>query len=55
MPQLLEERIRQVPKKCTIMKSRVGCVKTSAYNLPAPDHVYGYTPPPDPEGAGDSK
>jgi len=53
MPKLMEERIRQVPKKCTIMKPRIGCVKTTAYNLPAADHTYGYSPPSDAEGAGD--
>jgi hypothetical protein len=54
MPEIMEERIRQVPKKCTIMKARVGCVKTSAYHLPPPDHTFGYTPASDAEGAGDS-
>jgi len=49
----MEERIRQVPKKSTIVKSRVGCVKTTTYNLPGADHTYGYSPAPDPEGAGD--
>ena len=46
-------RIRQVPKKSTIVKSRVGCVKTTTYNLPNADHTYGYSPAPDAEGAGD--
>jgi len=49
----MEERIRQVPKKCTIVKSRLGVVKTSCYNLPDSNHTYGYKPPDDIEGAGD--
>lgn len=39
-------------RKRTMIKSRVGCVKTSTYNLPASSHVYGYKQPSDPEGAG---
>lgn len=33
---------QNLPKKATMVKARVGCVKTSVYALPQnPDHVYG--------------
>ncbi len=48
-----EERIRQVHKKATIIKPRVGCVKTSVYDLPANEHTYGFSKVKDPEGAGE--
>ena len=35
-----------------MVKNRVGCVRTSTYNLPQHGHVYGYKQPSDPEGAG---
>ena len=48
-----EERIRQVPKKRTMVKDRVGCCRTSTYNLPDAGHVYGRPAGESPEGAGD--
>lgn len=42
-------------RKRTMVKTRVGCVKASTYNLPAESHVYGYKQPTDPEGAGARK
>jgi Domain of unknown function (DUF4483) len=42
-------------RKRTMVKTRVGCVKASTYNLPAESHVYGYKQPSDPEGAGACK
>lgn len=36
------------PKKSFLVKDRVGCVKTTVYDLPEdPSHVYGYSKPPD--------
>ena len=48
-----KDRLHQVPKRSTIIKPRVGCVKTTTYHLPEANHVYGYRRPNDPEGAGD--
>ena len=42
-------------KRSTLVKTRVGCVKTSTYELPSPGHAYGYNKPADPEGVGESK
>lgn len=39
-------------RKRTMIKPRVGCVRTSTYPLPKGDHVYGYKQPSDSEGAG---
>ena len=39
-------------RKRTMIKNRVGCAKTSTYNLPPGDHVYGFKQPTDLEGAG---
>lgn len=39
-------------RKRTMIKNRVGCAKTSTFNLPPVDHVYGFKQPPDLEGAG---
>ena len=39
-------------RKRTMIKTRVGCVRTSTYPLPNGDHVYGYKQPADSEGAG---
>lgn len=44
-----------LPKRSTLVRTRVGCVKTTTYDLPDPDHTYGYVKPEDPEGAGESK
>jgi hypothetical protein len=50
---VMEERIRQVPKKRTLMKPRIGCVRQTTYNLPDANNVYGYTLQKDAEGAGE--
>ena len=42
-------------RKRTMIKNRVGCVRTSTYSLPQGNHVYGYKQPTDPEGAGACK
>lgn len=43
-----------LPKKRTLMKDRVGCVRTSTYSLPNnPNYTYGYSLPKDAEGSGD--
>ena len=44
-----------LPKKCTIVKDRVGCVKTSTYSLPPTNHTYGMKMPDNTEGCGHSK
>jgi hypothetical protein len=36
-----------------MMKSRVGCVRTTTYSLPEHNWTYGYKSEPDKEGAGD--
>lgn len=41
-------------KKRTIIKDRVGCVRSSTYNLPAEGYSYGMKYPENPEVAGDS-
>lgn len=49
-------QLLNLPKKRTMVKDRVGCVRTSTYALPTdPGHVYGFKRPSDPEGSGDSK
>ncbi len=42
-------------RKRTMIKDRVGCVRTSTYSLPTGNHTYGYKQPSDPEGAGACK
>ena len=44
-----------VPMRVTMVKPRVGVCKRTTRDLPAASHVYGYTPPSDPEGAGERK
>jgi len=41
-----------IVKKRTIIKDRVGCVRTSTYDLPANGHAYGMKYPAATEGAG---
>mmetsp|Transcript_1439 Transcript_1439/g.2343 ORF Transcript_1439/g.2343 Transcript_1439/m.2343 type:complete len:239 (+) Transcript_1439:223-939(+) len=41
-----------IPKKRTMMKDRVGCVRASTYNLPQEGHTYGAKTPEAAEGAG---
>lgn len=38
---MAEEHPSHIVKKCTIMKTRIGCVKTSTYDLPGSSHSYG--------------
>eukprot|EP01036_Dinobryon_divergens_P025773 gene25773-34354_t len=42
-----------LPKKRTIVKDRVGCVRTSTYDLPQEGFVFGMKSPDGNEGAGD--
>lgn len=42
-------------KKVTIIKDRVGCVRTPTLNLPPEDHVYGKKNPEVAEGSAESK
>ena len=43
-------------KKSFLVKDRVGCVRTSTFDLPEnPEHVYGYSKPPDAMRCGKSK
>ncbi|KAJ1406432.1 hypothetical protein B484DRAFT_436707 [Ochromonadaceae sp. CCMP2298] len=41
-----------IPKKRTMMKDRVGCVRASTYSLPMEGHTYGMKTPEAFEGAG---
>lgn len=47
------EGLNFLPKRRTLIKERTGCVRSSVYDLPEPDHVYGLKLPPDPESAGE--
>lgn len=51
---MTEVKVITFPRKVTIVKDRVGCVRSSVRALPETNHVYGYKPPSDPEGAGES-
>jgi len=44
-----------VIKKRTMIKDRVGCCRTSTYNLPAEGHIFGMKSPEQLEGAGNSE
>jgi hypothetical protein len=44
---------RNISKRRTMVKDRVGCVRSSTRSLPEPSHTYGMKSPPDPEGAGE--
>lgn len=55
MSQTPAEHPAHLVKKCTIVKDRVGCVKTSTYNLPPSNHTYGMKTPDNTEGCGHSK
>ena len=48
------EHPSHLQKKRTIIKDRVGCVRTSCYDLPTSNHIYGMKNPEGLEGAGDS-
>lgn len=52
MPQ---DHVIHLPKKRTIIKDRVGCVKTSTYDLPRDGFSFGRKSIEGVEGAGDSK
>jgi hypothetical protein len=47
------EHPAHLPKKRTIVKDRIGCVRTSTYNLPGDNHTYGKETVSCDEGAGD--
>jgi hypothetical protein len=47
------EHPAHLQKKRTMIKDRVGCVRTSTYSLPNSNHVYGLERSKDSEGAGD--
>mmetsp|Transcript_36442 Transcript_36442/g.27025 ORF Transcript_36442/g.27025 Transcript_36442/m.27025 type:complete len:263 (-) Transcript_36442:48-836(-) len=47
------EHVLHLPKKRTIIKNRVGCVRTSTYDLPGDDFVFGQKNIRTGEGAGD--
>lgn len=49
------EHAIHLPKKRTIIKDRVGCVKTSTYDLPKDGFSYGRKSIEGVEGAGESK
>jgi hypothetical protein len=50
-----EEKVITFPRKVTIIKDRIGCVRHSVRTLPDSNHIYGYKRPGDPEGVGESK
>lgn len=47
------EHPQHVVKKRTIIKDRIGCVRTSTYNLPTEPHSFGMKSPEGYEGAGE--
>lgn len=51
----MAETPQHITKKSTIVKARVGCVKTSTYDLPHANHVYGKPHEEDEVGVADSK
>jgi hypothetical protein len=52
---VVTEHVLHLPKKSTIIKDRVGCVRTSTYNLPVDGFTYGKKTEQLPEGAGESE
>ena len=43
------------PKKSFLVKNRVGCVRSTTYDLPEDqNHTYGYVKPPDEMRCGES-
>jgi hypothetical protein len=42
-----------IPKKRTMVKDRIGCPKTTTYDLPEGEFVFGKPRDPDPENAGE--
>jgi hypothetical protein len=51
--QIVHNHPAHIPKKCTMVKDRVGCPKTSTHDLPVGNFTYGKPRAPDPENAGD--
>ena len=58
----MTENPSHIVKKSTLVKDRVGCARTSTYNLPHanqgpndPPYTYGRKTALGPEGAGESK
>lgn len=49
------EQFHVPQKKRTIVKDRVGCVRTSVYSLPTENHTYGRPTEYAAEGSGDCK
>lgn len=44
--------INRIPKRKTLIKHRVGCVKGTDHQMFSTEHVYGLKLDPDPENAG---
>jgi hypothetical protein len=51
----MSDENRGVAKKRTMVKDRVGCVRSTTRSLPEQSHTYGMKSPPDPEGAGEGQ
>lgn len=51
----MQDHPSHLQKKRTMIKDRVGCVRSSPYSLPPEGHTYGIKMPENPEKAGDSK
>jgi hypothetical protein len=51
----MSDENRGLAKKRTMVKDRVGCVRSTTRSLPEPSHTYGMKSPPDPEGAGEGQ
>ena len=49
----IDEDQLDIPKRCTLIKHRVGIVKSSVYDLPDKGYTYGKPRKQDPEGAGE--
>jgi hypothetical protein len=49
----MNDDTRNISKRRTMIKDRVGCVRSTTRNLPEPSHTFGMKSPPDPEGAGE--
>ncbi|RYY88813.1 DUF4483 domain-containing protein [archaeon] len=51
----MSEQLHTPPKKRTIIKDRVGCVRTSTYSLPGDTHTYGKKTEMSAEGSAECK
>ena len=49
---ILPLEVNHLPKRRTLIKDRVGCVRGATHSTFPPEHVYGLKLPPDPENAG---